>query len=107
METLAAASMQDALEELGKRRISSLLVEGRATLAGGLLRAGLIDRLLLFISPMLLGDGHPLVRVGRPTSSRPRPVRSTSRRGRLGPDILTTAELHKPSSEEAPCSPVS
>jgi diaminohydroxyphosphoribosylaminopyrimidine deaminase/5-amino-6-(5-phosphoribosylamino)uracil reductase len=44
-----------ALSELGKREITSLLLEGGATLAGSFLDAGAIDELRIFIAPKLLG----------------------------------------------------
>jgi diaminohydroxyphosphoribosylaminopyrimidine deaminase/5-amino-6-(5-phosphoribosylamino)uracil reductase len=50
------------LRELGRRGVTSVLVEGGALLAGELLRAKLVDRLVLFLAPVLLGgDGVPLV----------------------------------------------
>ncbi len=50
----------EALDELGRRGISSLLVEGGAALAGSFLRAGEVDELRTFIAPVVLGGGLPL-----------------------------------------------
>lgn len=44
------------LHDLAKRGCNEVLVEAGATLNGALLRAGLIDELLLYIAPTLLGD---------------------------------------------------
>jgi diaminohydroxyphosphoribosylaminopyrimidine deaminase/5-amino-6-(5-phosphoribosylamino)uracil reductase len=44
------------LDELGRRGVNELHVEAGAGLNGALLRAGLVDELLLYIAPMLLGD---------------------------------------------------
>jgi diaminohydroxyphosphoribosylaminopyrimidine deaminase/5-amino-6-(5-phosphoribosylamino)uracil reductase len=49
-----------ALAELGSRGISALLVEGGAELAGSLLAAGEVDRLCVFVAPLVLGGGRPL-----------------------------------------------
>ncbi len=52
------ARLGAALDELGRRRIQDLLVEGGPTLAGALFDAGEIDRLHLFVAPVLLGAGE-------------------------------------------------
>ena len=44
-----------ALAELGRREITSVLLEGGPTLAGSFLDAGEIDELRLFIAPLVLG----------------------------------------------------
>jgi diaminohydroxyphosphoribosylaminopyrimidine deaminase/5-amino-6-(5-phosphoribosylamino)uracil reductase len=49
-----------ALDELGRRGITSILVEGGAELAGSLLAAGEVDELRVFIAPLVLGGGRPL-----------------------------------------------
>jgi diaminohydroxyphosphoribosylaminopyrimidine deaminase/5-amino-6-(5-phosphoribosylamino)uracil reductase len=62
VEPLEASSPAEALGLLGAREITSLLVEGGAELAGGLLSAGLVDALALFVAPRLIGgDGRPLL----------------------------------------------
>src|SRR5436305_7763943 len=51
-----------ALELLGGRGLTRLLVEGGGRLAAALLRAGLVDRLVWINAPMLIGaDGLPAV----------------------------------------------
>jgi len=88
VETVTAASPAEALAELGRRRISALLLEGGPTLATGLLDAGLIDRLMLYRAPIELGGGPGLfirdVELPEPWST----VQS-------GPDILTLTELRE------------
>jgi diaminohydroxyphosphoribosylaminopyrimidine deaminase / 5-amino-6-(5-phosphoribosylamino)uracil reductase len=44
-----------ALAELGRRDVTSLLLEGGAELAGSFLDAGELDELRLFIAPVVLG----------------------------------------------------
>jgi diaminohydroxyphosphoribosylaminopyrimidine deaminase / 5-amino-6-(5-phosphoribosylamino)uracil reductase len=44
------------MEELGRRHINELHVEAGAKLAGTLLALGLVDELLLYFAPCLLGD---------------------------------------------------
>ena len=43
------------LGELGRREIQSLLVEGGATVAGAFLDAGLVNKVTVFIAPMIIG----------------------------------------------------
>lgn len=52
-----------ALDELGRRDLSSLMLEGGATLAGSFRAAGELDELRLFFAPLLLGgaDARPLL----------------------------------------------
>ncbi len=52
-----AASTEEALLELRKHEVRSLLVEGGARIAGALLESALVDRLVIFRAPMVLGAG--------------------------------------------------
>ncbi|MFZ3019017.1 MAG: bifunctional diaminohydroxyphosphoribosylaminopyrimidine deaminase/5-amino-6-(5-phosphoribosylamino)uracil reductase RibD [Gallionella sp.] len=45
-----------ALSDLARRGCNELLVEAGSTLNGALLKAGLVDELLLYVAPQLLGD---------------------------------------------------
>lgn len=42
---------------LGEREVNDVLVEAGPTLAGALTRAGLVDEFVIYVAPMLLGDG--------------------------------------------------
>ena len=48
--------LEAALRLLGDRGINEVQVEAGATLAGALLMAALVDEVLLYVSPVLLGD---------------------------------------------------
>ncbi len=49
------------LSQLAQRGVNELQVETGATLSGALLSAGLVDELLLYVAPVLLGErGRPL-----------------------------------------------
>lgn len=45
------------LELLGQRGMNEVHLETGATLAGAMLRAGLVDELVVYMAPLLLGDG--------------------------------------------------
>jgi diaminohydroxyphosphoribosylaminopyrimidine deaminase / 5-amino-6-(5-phosphoribosylamino)uracil reductase len=47
------------LATLAEREINEVQVEAGARLCGALLAAGLVDELLLYVAPLLLGDGGP------------------------------------------------
>jgi diaminohydroxyphosphoribosylaminopyrimidine deaminase/5-amino-6-(5-phosphoribosylamino)uracil reductase len=47
--------MRQLMEELGKRGIDSLLVEGGGTVAASFLEEGLIDKAAIFIAPVIIG----------------------------------------------------
>lgn len=52
-------SLADALVDLGQRGVHSLLVEGGAQLASSLLADQLIDKVVYYLAPKLLGGGIP------------------------------------------------
>jgi diaminohydroxyphosphoribosylaminopyrimidine deaminase/5-amino-6-(5-phosphoribosylamino)uracil reductase len=56
------------LSDLAKRGCNEVLVEAGSTLNGALLRAGLVDELLLYLAPQLLGDAaRGMARLGELT----------------------------------------
>jgi diaminohydroxyphosphoribosylaminopyrimidine deaminase / 5-amino-6-(5-phosphoribosylamino)uracil reductase len=56
-----AQRLRSALAELGRREMTSLLLEGGPALAGAFADAGEIDELRLFIAPLLIGAGRSAV----------------------------------------------
>lgn len=55
-------SIKSVLRELGKREITSVLVEGGGELAASLIGAGLVDKCVIFYGPVIIGgDGKPSV----------------------------------------------
>jgi diaminohydroxyphosphoribosylaminopyrimidine deaminase/5-amino-6-(5-phosphoribosylamino)uracil reductase len=57
VEVIASESTEQGLEALARRGIRSVLVEGGARVAGSLLERTLIDRMIIFQAPMVLGPG--------------------------------------------------
>lgn len=49
------------LRELAQRAVNELHVEAGPTLSGALLEAGLVDELVVYQAPMLLGQGAPML----------------------------------------------
>jgi diaminohydroxyphosphoribosylaminopyrimidine deaminase/5-amino-6-(5-phosphoribosylamino)uracil reductase len=54
--------LEDILDELGRRDVVQLLVEGGATVAAEFHRSGLVDRYVVYLAPVLFGgeDGRGL-----------------------------------------------
>jgi diaminohydroxyphosphoribosylaminopyrimidine deaminase / 5-amino-6-(5-phosphoribosylamino)uracil reductase len=51
--------LETLLRELGRRGIMSLLVEGGGTVHGAFLDAGLIDKVMIFVGPRIVGGPAP------------------------------------------------
>ena len=51
--------LHEGLKQLARLGLLDLLCEGGPTLAGALLEQGLIDRVALFVAPMVIGRGAP------------------------------------------------
>jgi diaminohydroxyphosphoribosylaminopyrimidine deaminase/5-amino-6-(5-phosphoribosylamino)uracil reductase len=59
-------SPEAVLRDLGARGMSRVLVEGGARILGSFFAAGLVDRVLVFVSPRILGSAGALSPVGGP-----------------------------------------
>jgi diaminohydroxyphosphoribosylaminopyrimidine deaminase/5-amino-6-(5-phosphoribosylamino)uracil reductase len=60
VEVLVADGVAAALADLGRRGVTSLLLEGGRTLAAAFAEAGEIDEARIFVAPVLLGGGKSL-----------------------------------------------
>ncbi len=87
--------LRRALEALGRRGVTRLLVEGGGEVHASFLEDGLADRLVLYLAPRLMGgrDSRPLI-----AGSGPRLLAETYglrevRSCRVGPDWLIDADL--------------
>jgi len=85
-------SLERLLDRLGKMGLLHLLCEGGGRLAEALLRAGIVDRLLLFVAPKVIGDRRAVPAVGGRgwTLDAARALRFVSEE-RIGDDLLITA----------------
>ena len=84
--------LADLLARLGARGVQSILLEGGETLAGEMLRSGLIDKFLFFFAPKLVGgDGKGLFAgTGAGLMSQALPLRF-GKINRVGGDLLLEA----------------
>jgi diaminohydroxyphosphoribosylaminopyrimidine deaminase/5-amino-6-(5-phosphoribosylamino)uracil reductase len=92
-----ASRLSSALDQLSRREIQDLLLEGGPTLAGALFDAGEIDQLKLFVAPLLVGaaearavlEGAGARRIAealRPLATAYEPI---------GEDLLITSRLRE------------
>jgi diaminohydroxyphosphoribosylaminopyrimidine deaminase/5-amino-6-(5-phosphoribosylamino)uracil reductase len=83
--------LAEELAALGSEGVQSLLLEGGPTLAAAFLDAGLVDKVLLFVAPVVSGDGPGLLAgLGSPIALS----RLTARP--VGADVLLEAYVHEP-----------
>jgi diaminohydroxyphosphoribosylaminopyrimidine deaminase/5-amino-6-(5-phosphoribosylamino)uracil reductase len=88
-------SWRGLLKELGRRGIASLLIEGGAEVNASALREGVVDRVLFFLAPKILGGRDAISAVGGESPknlSEALPLKMTSVR-LVGSDILIVGRL--------------
>jgi diaminohydroxyphosphoribosylaminopyrimidine deaminase / 5-amino-6-(5-phosphoribosylamino)uracil reductase len=97
VEVLTAAELREGLAALARRGLGSLLVEGGAQLAGSFLRHAMVDRLIIFRAPVVLGEGALNAFAFAPPADvrRLERLRVVERRV-LGEDVMTTYALGAP-----------
>ena len=81
------------LRDLGRRGINELHVEAGYQLNGSLLRAGLVDEILLYLAPKLLGSGRGICHIGPLTALTEGPELAFHDVAPVGPDIRIRARL--------------
>lgn len=82
------------LSDLAKRGINEVLVEAGKTLNGALLKAGLVDELVLYLAPQLLGDAaRGLADLGELTQLEQRVALAWQDVRHVGNDIRITARI--------------
>ena len=98
---LLSHSLHESLESLRQRDVRALFVEGGAKLAGSLLREDLVDRLIIFRSPLVLGPDALQAFAFAPGGFEQslEQYRVVDER-RFGDDVMTIHALH-----EVPCLP--
>jgi len=90
------ASIPGLLDALGKRDVQGLLVESGARLAWAFVGAGLVDRLVVYLAPKLIGGEHA---AGLVAGEGFVPVDAAlglafERVERIGPDLKVVARVH-------------
>lgn len=86
--------LKKMLEELGRRGVNELHVEGGFKLNGSLVREGCVDELLIYLNPSFLGDSaQGMVNLAEVTSLDQRVALKLRSLERVGDDIRIIARL--------------
>jgi diaminohydroxyphosphoribosylaminopyrimidine deaminase/5-amino-6-(5-phosphoribosylamino)uracil reductase len=88
---LVTEPLPEALARLAREGVQSLLLEGGPTLAASFLEADLVDKLLVFVAPVLSGAGAGLLA----ELDAPRRLSRLTCRA-VGDDVLLSAYVHEP-----------
>jgi diaminohydroxyphosphoribosylaminopyrimidine deaminase/5-amino-6-(5-phosphoribosylamino)uracil reductase len=93
----ALIPLEDLLRELGKRDVQSVLLEGGPTLAWEAVRSELVDEVVVYFAPILVGgQDAPSVLMGGGIPTIAAPFRlDLDQVVRVGPDIKVVARVHR------------
>ena len=90
-----AGRVTAGLAELGRRGIADLVLEGGPVLAGAFAAAGEVDAVRLFVAPLLLGGGRPLMQ-GAGADRIDAGLRAlASESEQIGDDVLISARMRE------------
>jgi len=83
------------MRELGAREITSVLAEGGSTLFGSLFEQGLVDKVIAFVAPMIIGGSEAKAAVGGKGAEKIARALRLSRVSveRVGDDVMITGYL--------------
>lgn len=91
IQVQSVETLEQALAVLRRRGVHHLFVEGGAGIASAFIEAGLVDRLITFQAPVILGAGALSAFAGVPASSASDAPRwRVVARATLGDDLMTT-----------------
>jgi len=82
------------MQELARRELNEVLAESGNRLHGALLRAGVVDELVLYLAPHLLGDtARGMFDLGELTALEQRTALTLTDMRRIGPDVRVVARV--------------
>jgi diaminohydroxyphosphoribosylaminopyrimidine deaminase/5-amino-6-(5-phosphoribosylamino)uracil reductase len=93
IDIAAAGTLRAALDRLGRREVSSLLLEGGAAVHQAAWDEGLVDFVRLYVTPHAIGPAGVRFLDGRPFSTTTLVERRVEP---LGPDVLIEGYVHGP-----------
>ena len=82
------------IRELGKREMLNVLLEAGGELNGAALQAGIVDKMILFYAPKIMGTGGvPMARIPSNWFAKSPSLKNVSL-ARYGPDFAVTGYFH-------------
>lgn len=82
------------IRELGKREIVNLVIEAGAELNGAALESEIVDKMILFYAPKIMGSGGvPMARMGHSRFAKA-PALTNLKLSRYGPDFAVEGYFH-------------
>ena len=90
---MGRVDLADVMQDLFEQGVKVLHVEAGAELNGALLRAGLVDELLLYLAPSLIGEGRGMAALGPLATLSQSQTMGFDSIERVGPDLRILARL--------------
>ncbi|GMR04976.1 MAG: bifunctional diaminohydroxyphosphoribosylaminopyrimidine deaminase/5-amino-6-(5-phosphoribosylamino)uracil reductase RibD [Thermodesulfobacteriota bacterium] len=93
-ETARGVSLKSVVKRLGRDNITSLLIEGGGRLAASAIKEGVVDKVMWFAAPLILGaDAKPAVSDLSVSALKLAPRLSKVKARRMGDDLLVEGYL--------------
>ena len=87
--------LETVVQELGRREILNVILEGGAALNGAALQAGIVDKMILFYAPRIMGTGGvPMAGIPAASWFAKSPALSNLRIMQFGPDFCVEGYFH-------------
>jgi diaminohydroxyphosphoribosylaminopyrimidine deaminase/5-amino-6-(5-phosphoribosylamino)uracil reductase len=90
--------LKEIMEELGRLEITSLLIEGGAEVHASALKEGIVDKVVFFVAPKIMGGGESRECIASLGISRMADVvqLSSLRTERIGEDLMIEGDVRQP-----------
>ncbi len=89
------ADLKAVVKELGRRQMLNVLLEAGAELNGGALEAGIVDKMILFYAPKIMGTGGvPMADIPAARWFPKSPALADITVNRFGPDVCVQGYFH-------------
>jgi diaminohydroxyphosphoribosylaminopyrimidine deaminase/5-amino-6-(5-phosphoribosylamino)uracil reductase len=85
--------LKELIKELGKSEVASIMIEGGAELSGNAIKEGIVNKLLIFTAPKIIGNGlNPIKNLGIKKVNKAINLKNISTK-KIGKDLLVEGNL--------------